>query len=44
MTADTRTKRSEQVLHQEQVSNIHEHRDEGVKGKEREGGEEGDDE
>lgn len=44
MTADTWTKSSEQALQQEQVSNIHKHRDEGVRGAEREGGEEGDEE
>lgn len=44
MTADTQTKSSEQALQQEQVSNIHKHRDEGVRGAEREGGEEGDEE
>lgn len=42
MTADTWTKSSEQALQQEQVSNIHKHRDKGVRGKEREGGEGGD--
>lgn len=42
MTADIWTKSSEQALQQEQVSNIHKHRDEGVRGKEREGSEEGD--
>ncbi len=42
MTADTWTKSSEQALQREQVSNIHKHRDEGVRGEEREGVEEGD--
>lgn len=41
MTADTWTKSSEQALQREQVSNIHKHRDEGMRGDEREGGEEG---
>lgn len=41
MTADTWTKRAEQALQQEQVSNIHKNRDKGVKGMKREGGEEG---
>lgn len=33
MTADTWTKSSEQVLQQEQVSNIHKHRDKNMRGR-----------
>lgn len=44
MTADTWTKSSEQALQQEQVSNIHKHRDKGVRGAQRRGVKEADEE